>query len=105
MPCEYTLDQCRVCWLYWNDATARGHWNDVKVVFARPDVQPAKWGLVARGVAMLRHEADVGLGDTIARNLQRFGADGMKRLYRRITGADCGCGDRQVALNRMYPYA
>lgn len=64
----------------------------------------AAWPLLARMVAMAKADGDTGLGDTIARNLGRFGADAMKRLYRRITGADCGCGDRQRTLNIKYPY-
>lgn len=63
-----------------------------------------EWPLAARAIAALRDDSDKGLGDTIHRHLQRFGADAMTKLYRRVMGRDCGCGDRQAKLNRMFPY-
>jgi hypothetical protein len=47
---------------------------------------------------------DAGIGDTLARLAGNVGGEAFKRWYRRITGADCGCGDRQNKLNAMYPY-
>lgn len=77
-------------------------------VTAQPTPKPPKpiteWPLSARIIATLRNETDKGLGDTIHRHLERFGADAMKRLYRRFTGRDCGCGDRQKRLNREFRY-
>lgn len=64
-----------------------------------------EWPWLARAVAKLKTADDKGLGDTIHRNLARFGADAMSRLYKKITGHDCGCGDRQAKLNRMFPYS
>ncbi len=64
----------------------------------------AKWPLKAKVISRLRLPGEAGLGDTVARVLARFGADGMKRLYKAVTGQDCGCGDRQQKLNAMYPY-
>lgn len=72
-----------------------------------PPPQPrpvTEWPLTARILAKLRAESDAGLGDTIHRHLARFGADAMKRFYKRITGSDCGCANRQDKINRMFPY-
>jgi hypothetical protein len=55
-------------------------------------------------LAELRAPEDVGLGDTVARHLGRLGGDAFKRLYRKLTGGDCGCADRQAALNRLFHY-
>lgn len=48
---------------------------------------------------------DRGVGDTIARVIGPMGGDAFKRWYKRITGEDCGCGDRQAWLNQRYPYS
>lgn len=63
-----------------------------------------QWPLTARIIAKLRADSDAGLGDTIHRNLDRFGAEAMQWLYKRIIGSDCGCANRQAKLNRMFPY-
>lgn len=55
-------------------------------------------------MALFRADKDAGVGDTIARNLGRLGADYMKRAYQWAFGADCGCGARQARLNALYPY-
>jgi hypothetical protein len=64
----------------------------------------SEWPFLARGIARLRTAADAGLGDTIHRNLARFGADALARFYKAITGRPCGCADRQAALNNLFPY-
>jgi hypothetical protein len=68
-------------------------------------VPRGKWPLIAKIIAKMRSEEDTGIGDAIARHLARFGAEGMKRVYKRLTGSDCGCGNRQAALNQRFPYA
>lgn len=45
-----------------------------------------------------------GLGDTIAKVTK---ATGIKKVVDTIadaTGLDCGCPERQEALNKMFPY-
>lgn len=64
----------------------------------------AEWPLSARIIAKLRGPEDKGLGDTLARNLSYIGADSMASAYEWLTGHDCGCGDRQGKLNRMFSY-
>lgn len=66
--------------------------------------RPKEWPLWARAVALLRHPEDKGLGDTIARNLAKLGADAMVKLYVQATGGDCGCSRRHEILNQMFPY-
>jgi hypothetical protein len=86
------LRHCRLCW----------RWDQGED--SAPHKPLSEWPLLARLIARWRTDADVGLGDTIARHAARFGADAFQRLYKRITGADCGCSDRQAALNSLYPY-
>lgn len=45
-----------------------------------------------------------GLGDTVAKFTHATGLDKLSGLYSRITGKDCGCSQRQDALNRLVPY-
>ena len=45
-----------------------------------------------------------GLGDTVARLAHYVGADKLASAYSAITGRDCGCQQRQEALNRLVPY-
>lgn len=75
------------------------------VALWNPSAAPRKWPRAIRAIGKLRAAGDQGIGDTIARHLTRFGADALKSIYRQITGTDCGCSDRQAALNWMFPYA
>lgn len=65
----------------------------------------AEWPLWAKTLALLATPADKGVGDTIARTIGPVGGDAFKAWYKRLTGKDCGCGERQDALNQRYPYA
>jgi hypothetical protein len=62
------------------------------------------WPLAARSLALLRHDADAGLGDTAHRLAAVAGGETLASLYTRLFGRDCGCGDRRAALNAAYPY-
>ena len=42
-----------------------------------------------------------GLGDTVAKITK---ATGIDKLVHKVVGEDCGCEDRQEALNKMVPY-
>ena len=42
-----------------------------------------------------------GLGDTIAKITE---ATGIKKVVKFIAGDDCGCDERQEALNKLFPY-
>lgn len=76
-----------------------------RIIAVPPPSKPiAEWPLAARLIAGLRTDADVGLGDTIARHLARFGGDAFKRIYKKLTGGECGCADRQAALNGLFLY-
>ena len=73
----------------------------------RPSPSPIPFDQWPRRILWLykrRHEADTGIGDTLARILAAKGADVFKRAFRAITGKDCGCADRQKRLNALYPY-
>lgn len=43
-----------------------------------------------------------GLGDSIEKFTEKTG---IKKLAEAIVGEDCGCGKRQEALNKLFPYA
>jgi hypothetical protein len=63
-----------------------------------------QWPFVVRVLASRKAEGERGVGDTAKRLLHKMGADGLAWLYEKATGRDCGCGDRQEKLNRLYPY-
>lgn len=42
-----------------------------------------------------------GLGDTVAKITE---ATGIDKVVKAIAGEDCGCLERQEALNRLFPY-
>lgn len=63
-----------------------------------------KWPLLVKMAAMGKADVDMGVGDTIARIVGPAGGDLFKAKFKELTGRDCGCADRQLALNQMYPY-
>jgi hypothetical protein len=69
-----------------------------------PAIPRERWSLAARIIARAAKPGEHGIGDTLARLIGPPG-EIWKRWYKRITGADCRCGDRQAKLNAMYPYA
>lgn len=66
-------------------------------------VVEAPWPWWAKGVRMLRSPDDIGVGDTIAREIGPIGGDAFKAWSKRI-GFHCGCEQRQEVLNKRYPY-
>lgn len=128
MPCDSTCPDPKLCakynrhvsgrlWQLWKCATD-GACGDIDrnaaVAFksrlenpasiSEPVVAQAPWPVAVKLVGILRNDADTGVGDTIARQLDRFGADALKTMYKKLTGHDCGCANRQQVLNAMFPY-
>lgn len=62
------------------------------------------WPLLARHISRLRVAGEKGVGDTIARYSDTLGANVFKRVYRYLTGRNCGCRNRQRRLNEMFKY-
>ena len=56
---------------------------------------------VRRTKAQIEADRSKGLGDTIEKITE---ATGLKRVAKALFGEDCGCDDRKVSLNRMFPY-
>jgi hypothetical protein len=56
------------------------------------------------GRELFERQAGRGLGDTVARLAHYVGADKLAQAYTSLTGRDCGCQQRQEALNRLVPY-
>ena len=45
-----------------------------------------------------------GLGDTVAKFTKATGIKKVVDTVSNVTGKDCGCGERQNTLNRLFPY-
>lgn len=56
---------------------------------------------VTKEVAKEVESESKGLGDTIEKITE---ATGIKRLVKFIAGEDCGCEERKLKLNRLFPY-
>ncbi|MEI7815588.1 MAG: hypothetical protein WCI45_00225 [Desulfuromonadales bacterium] len=50
------------------------------------------------------HTIHTGLGDLIASITKTTGLDVLSDIYEKITGKECGCIDRQEALNKLFPF-
>ena len=61
------------------------------------------WPPILLPLKMFRKPGDRGAGDIIARVIGPIGGDAFKTWYRRLFGQDCGCGNRQEALNQRWP--
>lgn len=61
------------------------------------------WPVWAKTVARLKSDEDMGVGDTIRRQVGIFGA-GFKAAMLGM-GVPCGCDARQDEYNTKYPYA
>ncbi len=108
---------CGWCRAYEHDPAFRADWDargaarhaaEIAVgpiILSPPPPRPvAAWPWLARVLARLRTPEDCGLGDTVARHLDRFGGDAWKRVYEKLMGRRCPCADRQAALNAAFPY-
>jgi hypothetical protein len=47
---------------------------------------------------------DKGFGDTLARIFTATGVKAVVEAVADATGTDCGCSQRQEALNELFPY-
>lgn len=91
---------CRLCFLFATSEKHRKAWGGEPI-----NTDISKWPTMARMVAKLRRPEDKGLGDTVARNIKWLKGDTLASWYKKLTGKDCGCSDRQQALNTDYPYS
>ncbi len=48
-------------------------------------------------------KAGKGLGDVVADIIHATGLDALATTYTNLTGQDCGCQQRQEALNNLFP--
>ena len=65
--------------------------------------RPVQWPVYLLPFKLLSKPEDKGLGDIIARTVGPVGGDAFKQWYKDTIGQDCGCRDRQIHLNRLYP--
>lgn len=82
-------------------ATFKLHTNPPRPANATKDYA---WPVRVRLVGRFRREGEKGVGDTLARMLGQVGGEVWKRWYKRLTGQDCACKDRQAKLNAKYRY-
>lgn len=61
-----------------------------------------KWPWYMTLISQLATEEDVGVGDTIHRNLGSVGA--VYETAFKMLGKTCGCSNRRTLFNRKYPY-
>lgn len=73
------------------------------VVRTPPTIKPEPWPALLLPLKLMAKPSDVGAGDIIARVIGPIGGDAFKLWYRATFGRDCGCGNRQEALNRRWP--
>jgi hypothetical protein len=66
-------------------------------------ISPQPWPLLLIPLKSLAKEGDRGAGDIIARTVGPIGGDAFKKWYKLLFGKDCGCGNRQEALNARWP--
>jgi len=45
-----------------------------------------------------------GLGDTVEKFTKATGIKAVVEKVAKVTGKDCGCGQRKDTLNRVFPY-
>ena len=50
------------------------------------------------------NQKDKGFGDTLARIFTVTGVKAVVEAVAEATGTDCGCSQRQEALNELFPY-
>lgn len=62
-----------------------------------------EWPVILNVLKSQAQPGDRGAGDIIARLVGPIGGDKFKAWYLHLFGKDCGCGDRQEALNQRWP--
>lgn len=78
----------------------------VGIVIRNPKPQPIEpepWPTILLPLKLIAKQGDRGAGDIIARVIGPIGGDAFKLWYKATFGRDCGCGNRQDALNRRWP--
>lgn len=110
-PCVCTVDGRDIIEHATSGQCPKGYFDGVPQI---PLHQPAsaalsaiprdQWPWAARLIANRARPGEAGVGDTLARLLGIVGGELYKWFYIWITGADCGCGDRQARLNALYPF-
>ena len=45
-----------------------------------------------------------GFGDTVEKLAKATGLNKISEVVSKVTGKDCGCGNRKKKLNKLFPY-
>ena len=63
-----------------------------------------KWPLWAKGIYLLRKDGDIGVGDTVYREIGPTASKAFQAFYFSVYGKSCGCARRHADWNIQYPY-
>lgn len=63
-----------------------------------------QWPPWTKALRVLRTSADSGLGDTVERIIGPAQSKAFREWYRLTFDAECGCAERKMKWNAMYPY-
>lgn len=64
-----------------------------------------QWPAWAKGIALLKTDADKGVGDTVYRTIGPDTSAAFKTWFILLFGRSCGCAKRHVKWNAEFPYA
>jgi hypothetical protein len=67
--------------------------------------KPRQWPAWASPLKLFAQPGDRGLGDIVARKIGLARGAAFKAWFKDKFNRDCGCSDRQVWLNQMFPLA
>ena len=62
-----------------------------------------KWPLWAEPLKLFSQPGDKGLGDIVARKIGLARGAAFKAWFKEKFNRDCGCTNRQIWLNQMFP--
>jgi hypothetical protein len=80
--------------------------NQHRGVAESPPYQPPKprqWPAWALPLKLFAQSGDRGLGDIVARKIGLARGAAFKAWFKEKFNRDCGCSDRQIWLNQMFP--
>lgn len=95
--------RCKVCWMWHNDPKARAAWSGGPPPPRLVSMPHEQWPRWARALEKRRAAGEAGVGDTLERVLRHKGGAFIKAVVKRL-GFECGCAERQRAMNYQYPY-
>lgn len=100
----YTTAYCRICFLYHRNPRFRAFWDGQPPPPPPQPIPEKDWPVWVKGVAKLRQEGEIGVGDTVHRLLTTLGVAWFWQQFMVKMLGNCNCEARRVALNARHPY-